>query len=146
MGDVSSCGAEPAAAGGDMDQVTPALPPARAPRLTHSASASLQPALGLGTLIPWVWGLSSPWVLGVSSPWIWGRERPAATEMGCSHRRICTLKPNWSSSWQGGSRVWLRGMEQLWWGIKGTIGQPWRCLEDTHTRCSLGKSSLWGRF
>lgn len=80
-----------------MDLVTPALPPARAPRLTHSATANLQPPLGLGNLVPLgfggshppgsgkshtpgFWGNSSPWVLGsyppgfwrISSPWVWG--------------------------------------------------------------------------
>lgn len=117
-----------AAAGGDMDQVTPALPQARAPQTDPTCSD------------PWI-----PAVLVLGR-----RERPGAAELGCSQRRNCTFQPN-CSSWQGGSREragsGLRGMES-WWGIKGSISRPRRCLQGhTHTEQGpWGKTTCEGDF
>lgn len=114
LADGSSCGAALAAAAGDMDQVTPALP--QPPRLTQGVTAIPEPSCAAA-----------------------GGQTDLSTELGCSQRRIGTLKAN-CSPWQGGSRVWPEGMEQF----GGTLKAAWLGRGAAYTHRAGGKATCGG--
>lgn len=122
MADVSSCAADlAAAAGGDMGQVTPALPQGRAPKTDPQCH-------------------SHPWTPSE------GTDRPGQLSWAAPRGGFA---PSNCSSWQGGSREGagsgLRGMEKLCWDIK-EHGLAQEVLTGTHTHRAGGKATCGGDF